>query len=157
MQPPNVPVGLPSDLLKRRPDVLEADRNVAAATAQIGVAKAAYFPQLSLTGLVGYESSNAATMLNWQNSIASLAASAAAPIFTGGRLHANVEQAKASYQGSLAQYENECRKLVFGSEQNRVRCVRSPPTRRVRFGAAAPRSLQSLTRTSLYLPCASQL
>jgi multidrug efflux system outer membrane protein len=104
-QPPAVPVGLPSDLLKRRPDVLEADRNVAAATAQIGVAKAAYFPQLSLTGLVGYESSNAASILNWQNSIASLGASAAAPIFTGGRLHANVEQAKASYQGSLAQYE----------------------------------------------------
>jgi multidrug efflux system outer membrane protein len=104
-QPPVVPVGLPSDLLKRRPDVLEADRNVAAATAQIGVAKAAYFPQLSLTGLAGYESSNTATILNWQNSIASLAASAAAPIFTGGRLHANVEQAKASYQGSLAQYE----------------------------------------------------
>ena len=54
---------------------------------------------------MGYESSNAATILNWQNSIASLAASAVAPIFTGGRLHANVEQAKASYQGSLAQYE----------------------------------------------------
>ena len=104
-QPPVVPVGLPSDLLKRRPDVLEADRNIAAATARIGVAKAAYFPQLSLTGLVGYESSNAATILNWQNSIASLAASAVAPIFTGGRLHANVEQAKASYQGSLTQYE----------------------------------------------------
>ncbi len=104
-QPPVVPVGLPSDLLKRRPDVLEADRNVAAATAQIGVAKAAYFPQLSLTGLAGYESSNAASILNWQNSIASLGASAAAPIFTGGRLHANVEQAEASYQGSLAQYE----------------------------------------------------
>lgn len=104
-QPPVVPVGLPSDLLKRRPDVLEADRNIAAATARIGVAKAAYFPQLSLTGLVGYESSNATTILNWQNSIASLAASTVAPIFTGGRLHANVEQAKASYQGSLAQYE----------------------------------------------------
>jgi multidrug efflux system outer membrane protein len=104
-QPPVVPVGLPSDLLKRRPDVLEADRNVAAATAQIGVAKAAYFPRLSLTGLVGYESSNAASIVNWQNSIASLGASAAAPIFTGGRLHASVEQAKASYQGSLTQYE----------------------------------------------------
>ena len=103
--PPSVPIGLPSDLLKRRPDVLEADRNIAAATAQIGVAKAAYFPQLSLTGFVGYESSNASTILNWQNSIASLGASAAAPIFTGGRLHANVEQARAAYRGSLAQYE----------------------------------------------------
>jgi outer membrane protein, multidrug efflux system len=84
---------------------LEADRNVAAATAQIGVAKAAYLPQLSLTGLVGYESSNASTLLNWQNSIASLAASAVAPVFTAGRLHAGVQQARAAYQGSLLQFE----------------------------------------------------
>jgi multidrug efflux system outer membrane protein len=103
--PPEIPVGLPSDLLERRPDIAEADRYVAAATAQIGVAKAAYFPQLSLTGAAGYESTNAASLLNWQNTIASLAASAVAPIFTGGRLKAGVEQAQAGYRGSLAQYE----------------------------------------------------
>ncbi len=103
--PPEIPVGLPSDLLERRPDIAEADRFVAAATAQIGVAKAAYFPQLSLTGAAGYESTNAASLLNWQNTIASLAASAVAPIFTGGRLKAGVEQAQAGYRGSLAQYE----------------------------------------------------
>jgi multidrug efflux system outer membrane protein len=103
--PPQIPVGLPSDLLKRRPDIAEADRYVAAATAQIGVAKAAYFPQLSLTGVAGYESTNVASLLNWQNTIASLAASAVAPIFTGGRLKADVEQAQAGYRGSLAQYE----------------------------------------------------
>lgn len=104
-EPPEIPVGLPSDLLERRPDIAEADRYVAAATAQVGVAKAAYFPQLSLTGAVGYESTNAVSLLNWQNTIASLAASAVAPIFTGGRLKAGVEQAQASYRGSLAQYE----------------------------------------------------
>lgn len=103
--PPEIPVGLPSDLLERRPDIAEADRNVAATTAQIGVAKAAYFPQLSLTGVAGYESTNAVSLLNWQNTIATLAASAVAPIFTGGRLKAGVEQAQASYRGSLAQYE----------------------------------------------------
>lgn len=103
--PPQIPLGLPADLLERRPDIVEADRNVAAATAQIGVAKAAYFPQLSLTGLAGYESTNAASLLNWQNTIASLGASAAAPIFTGGRLKAGVEQAHAAYRQSLAQYE----------------------------------------------------
>jgi multidrug efflux system outer membrane protein len=103
--PPEIPVGLPADLLERRPDIAEADRNVAATTAEIGVAKAAYFPQLSLTGIAGYESTNAASLLNWQNTIASLAASAVAPIFTGGRLKAGVEQAQASYRGSLAQYE----------------------------------------------------
>ena len=103
--PPTIPIGLPAELLKRRPDVLEADRNVAAATAQIGVAKAAYFPRLSLTGLGGFESSNAANISAWQNSIASLTASAVAPVFTAGRLHADVQKATAAYKGSLAQYE----------------------------------------------------
>jgi outer membrane protein, multidrug efflux system len=103
--PPEIPVGLPADLLSRRPDISEADRNVAAATARIGVAKAAYFPEISLTGLVGYESSNAVSLLNWQNTIASLGASATAPIFTAGRLRAGVDQAQAVYRESLAQYE----------------------------------------------------
>ena len=103
--PPDIPAGLPSDLLERRPDIAEADRYVAAATAQIGVAKAAYFPQLSLTGVAGYESTNAVSLLNWQNTLATLGASAVAPIFTGGRLRAGVEQAQAVYRQSLAQYE----------------------------------------------------
>lgn len=103
-QPPAIPVGLPSDLLERRPDIAEADRNVATATARIGIARAAYFPQLSLTGLAGYESSNIGSLLNWQNSIASLAASAVAPIFNGGRLRAGVNQAEAAYRETLAQY-----------------------------------------------------
>jgi outer membrane protein, multidrug efflux system len=103
--PPVIPAGMPSDLLERRPDVQEADRNVAAATAQIGIAKATYFPQLSLSGLAGFESSNTGSLLSWQNSIASLSASAVAPIFTAGRLHAGVQQSRAAYQGSLAQYE----------------------------------------------------
>ena len=103
--PPDIPAGLPSDLLERRPDIAEADRYVAATTAQIGIAKAAYFPQLSLTGVAGYESTNAVSLLNWQNTLATLGASAVAPIFTGGRLRAGVEQAQAVYRESLAQYE----------------------------------------------------
>jgi multidrug efflux system outer membrane protein len=103
--PPTIPVGLPSDLLQRRPDITTADRNVATATANIGIAKAAYFPQISLTGFAGYESTNPSNLVNWQNTIASLTASVAAPIFTGGRLHAGVEQAQAAYRQSLAQYE----------------------------------------------------
>jgi multidrug efflux system outer membrane protein len=105
LPPPEIPIGLPADLLTRRPDVAAADRQVAAATAQIGVAKAAYFPQLSLTGLVGYESTNVASLANWQNTIASLGAGVTAPIFTGGRLRAGVDQAQATYRASLAQYE----------------------------------------------------
>lgn len=78
---------------------------MASASAQIGVAKAAYFPQLSLTGFAGYESSSPAAIFDWQNTIASLGASATAPIFTGGRLRANLDQARAGYQASVSQYE----------------------------------------------------
>jgi multidrug efflux system outer membrane protein len=103
--PPAIPAGVPSELLERRPDIVAAERSTAAASAQIGVEKAAYFPQLSLTGLAGYESTNPAAIFNWQNSIASVAASATAPIFTGGRIRANVDQAKAAYRASVSQYE----------------------------------------------------
>jgi multidrug efflux system outer membrane protein len=103
--PPIIPAGVPADLLGRRPDIASAERSAAAASEQIGVAKAAYLPQISLTGFAGYESTNPATLLNWQNSIASMAASAVAPVFTGGRLKANVDQAQALYRQSVAQYE----------------------------------------------------
>jgi multidrug efflux system outer membrane protein len=102
--PPSIPPGLPADLLARRPDIAEADRYVAAATAQIGVAKTAYLPQLSLTGAAGFESTNVVSLFNWQNSIASLGAAALAPLFNGGRIRADVDQARAAYRGSLAQY-----------------------------------------------------
>ena len=103
--PPVIPAGVPADLLARRPDIAAADRNAAAASAQIGVAKAAYLPQFSLTGTAGYESTNPGSLVNWQNTIASLATSAVAPIFTGGRLKANLDQAQATYRQSVLQYE----------------------------------------------------
>jgi multidrug efflux system outer membrane protein len=103
--PPSIPAGLPSQLLERRPDIVAAERSMASASAQIGVAKAAYFPQLSLTGFAGYESANPAAIFDWQNTIASFGASATAPIFTGGRLRANLDQARAGYQVSVSQYE----------------------------------------------------
>ncbi len=103
--PPSIPSGLPSDLLARRPDIAEADRYVAAATAQIGVARTAYLPHLSLTGYAGFESTNTNSIFNWQNFIASLGAAALTPVFNGERIRADVDQAKAAYRGSLAQYE----------------------------------------------------
>jgi multidrug efflux system outer membrane protein len=103
--PPAIPAGMPSQLLERRPDIVAAERSMAAASAQIGVAKAAYFPDFSLTGLTGYESANPAAIADWQNTIASLGVSAAAPIFTGGRLRANLDNARAAYRGSVSQYE----------------------------------------------------
>jgi multidrug efflux system outer membrane protein len=103
--PPSIPPGLPSELLARRPDIAEADRYVAAATAQIGVARTAYLPHLSLTGYAGFESTNTSSIFNWQNFITSLGAAALTPVFNGGRIRADVDQARAAYCGSLAQYE----------------------------------------------------
>jgi multidrug efflux system outer membrane protein len=103
--PPLIPPGLPAEVLARRPDIAEAERYMASASARIGVAKAAYLPQISLTGLAGFESVNPASLFTWANSIASLGASAIAPVFNGGRTHAGVDQAVASYRESLAQYQ----------------------------------------------------
>jgi outer membrane protein, multidrug efflux system len=102
---PSVPPGLPAAMLQRRPDILAAERLAAAASAQIGVAKAAYYPSFTLSAAAGYESVNPASILNWQNTIASLIGSATAPIFTGGRLRANVDQATAAYREAVANYE----------------------------------------------------
>ena len=103
--PPTIPSGLPSELLARRPDIAESERIVAAANAEIGVAKTAGLPQISLTGIAGFESTGVGSLFAWQNGIASLIASAVAPVFTGGRTKAGVDQAWAVYRQSLAQFE----------------------------------------------------
>jgi multidrug efflux system outer membrane protein len=103
--PPSIPAGLPSQLLERRPDISQVERALAASNAQIGVARAAQFPQFSLSAAAGFESVNPASLLSWQNSLASLGGGVLAPVFTGGRLKAQVEQARATYRESLASYE----------------------------------------------------
>ena len=81
------------------------ERYVAAANAEIGVAKTAALPQLSLTGLAGFESTSMTSLFSWQNGLASLGAPALMPVFTGGRVRAGVDQAWAVYRQSLAQYQ----------------------------------------------------
>jgi multidrug efflux system outer membrane protein len=114
--PPAIPPGLPADLLARRPDVAEAERYLASASEKIGIAKAAYLPQISLTGLAGFESVSPASLFTWQNSIASLAASAVAPLFNGGRTRAGVDQAAAVYREALAQYQKAVLSAFQGVE-----------------------------------------
>jgi multidrug efflux system outer membrane protein len=103
--PPTIPAGVPASMLARRPDIASVERSAAAASAQIGVAKAAYLPTLSLTGMAGYESVNPTALVNWQNTMASLGAGVTAPIFTAGRLKAGVDNAQAMYRQSVLQYE----------------------------------------------------
>jgi len=102
---PEVPAGLPSSLLERRPDVREAEENLIAANAQIGVARAAYFPQISLTGTAGYESPALTNLFTGPAGLWSLAASITQPIFEGGRLKSNVHLAEAQHDQMLLTYQ----------------------------------------------------
>jgi multidrug efflux system outer membrane protein len=101
---PVIPAGLPSDLLERRPDVATAERRVAAQNAEIGVAIAAYFPQLNLTGQTGFDSGDLSLLFNWQSRIWSYGPNIQWPIFEGGQISANVKQQRASYEENVANY-----------------------------------------------------
>ncbi|MFZ0808292.1 MAG: efflux transporter outer membrane subunit [Candidatus Sulfotelmatobacter sp.] len=102
---PEVPVGVPSSLLERRPDVREAEANLIAANAQIGVARAAYFPQISLTGNAGYESPALTNLFTGPAGVWSLAASLTQPIFEGGRLKSNVRLTEAQRNEMVLTYQ----------------------------------------------------
>lgn len=104
---PAVPVGLPSDLLERRPDVAAAERLLAARNAEIGVARAGMFPSIRLTAALGFESTDLSDLLASESLIWGLAGSLAQPIFDGGRNRARVERAKAAYAENLADYRQQ--------------------------------------------------
>jgi multidrug efflux system outer membrane protein len=102
--PPEIPAGLPSALLERRPDVLSAEQRVRSANAQIGVAKAAYFPRIGLTTFFGKLSTPLADLASGNTNAWSLGTSAAGPIFQGGALRAQKRQAVAYWEETRAQY-----------------------------------------------------
>jgi outer membrane protein, multidrug efflux system len=102
--PPAIPLGLPSQLLERRPDIAAAERRMAAANASIGVAKAALFPTLRLNGLAGFESVSAATLFDWPSRFWSVGPSLTLPLFEGGALRAGLRLAKAAYEETVANY-----------------------------------------------------
>ena len=102
--PPLIPPELPSALLERRPDIAAAERRMAAANAQIGVAKAAYYPNISLGATGGFESGVITTLLSGPSIIWSAGASAIAPIFDAGRRRASTDQAIAAYDQTVANY-----------------------------------------------------
>jgi outer membrane protein, multidrug efflux system len=103
--PPDVPAGLTSGLLERRPDIRAAEQTLIAANAEIGVARAAYFPQLSLSGFLGGQSTQLASLFSAPSRAWSLAPQAAQPIFTAGRLRSNVRLTEAQREEALVQYE----------------------------------------------------
>jgi NodT family efflux transporter outer membrane factor (OMF) lipoprotein len=101
---PALDAGLPSDLLERRPDIAEAERQMVLANAQIGIAKAAYFPSLNLFANGGWQASDIAKLINVQSTFWAVGANVAESIFTGGSRRAQVQFAKAGYDASVASY-----------------------------------------------------
>lgn len=102
--PPSVPAGLPSSLLERRADVRQVEAELVAANAQIGVARAAYFPDITLTGTAGYQSSALTSLFTGPAGLWSFGAGLAQPIFTGGRLRSNVRLSEAQEQEAVLFY-----------------------------------------------------
>jgi multidrug efflux system outer membrane protein len=104
----NIPAGLPSSLLERRPDIAAAERAMAAANARVGAAKAAFFPRLDITGAAGYESSTIGDLFNWSSRTFLLGplvgTMLSLPIFDGGRRQAGLDQARGRYEEDVANY-----------------------------------------------------
>ncbi len=145
---PLIPPGVPSALLERRPDVAAAERRMVAANAQIGVAKAAYFPVVSLGGGFGFEGSGLASWLQWPSRLWSFGPTAALGLFDNARREAGVRGAQAAYDGTLAAY----RQTVLGAFQEvednlaALRLLGVEASLQGEAVAAARRSLDLVTR-----------
>lgn len=120
---PEVPPGLPSDLLERRPDIAQAERMIASANAKIGVAKAAYFPSIRLTGSGGYVSGELDNLFDWDSRVWSIGPSVSIPIFAGGRNRANLNRAKAIHEEAVARYRHTVL-VAFAEVENSLSGIR---------------------------------
>lgn len=104
LSPPAIPIGVPSDVLERRPDVAAAERAMAAANAQVGVARAALYPSITLGGLYGVESRQLSSLFDAPSLVWSIGASLTAPLLDAGRISANIDFARAGYEAEVAAY-----------------------------------------------------
>jgi NodT family efflux transporter outer membrane factor (OMF) lipoprotein len=102
--PPEIPVGVPSQLLERRPDIAAAERNMASANAQIGIATAAYYPSLTLSAQAGLESSTLKNLFQWPSRFWSVGPSVSETLFDAGLRRATVNQFEAMYNANVASY-----------------------------------------------------
>ncbi|MYM40829.1 efflux transporter outer membrane subunit [Pseudoduganella sp. CY13W] len=120
---PDVPAGVPSTLLQRRPDIAAAERRVAAANAQIGIARSAYFPSLNLTGSYGYAAASSAGLFNASNNLWSLGLSAAQTLFDAGATRERVAGAEAQRDAAIAQYRQSVL-AAFADVENQLAATR---------------------------------
>ncbi|HUA69403.1 MAG TPA: efflux transporter outer membrane subunit, partial [Candidatus Saccharimonadales bacterium] len=122
-EPPEIPVGLPGDLLERRPDVARAERQLASANAKIGVAKAAFFPVVTLTGSGGYISGDVSSLFQWESRTWTFGPGVSLPIFAGGRNLAGYRQSKAGYAEAVAAYRQQVL-VAFGDVEDSLSDIR---------------------------------
>jgi NodT family efflux transporter outer membrane factor (OMF) lipoprotein len=141
--PPAIPAALPADLLERRPDIAAAERRMAAANAQIGVATAAYYPTLSLSGSAGFQSTTLAKIFSLPNRFWSIGPSLLETVFDAGRRRAVTEQARAAYDANVAAYRETVLTSFQGVEDNlaAIRILATEATQQAAAVEAAERSL----------------
>lgn len=120
---PEIPVGVPSLLLERRPDIASAERRVAAANAQIGIARSAYYPNIGLSGSVGSGGSKVGDLFNASNLLWSLGTSVAQSLFNAGATRANVQGAEAQHQAAVARYRQTVL-TAFGAVEDQLTATR---------------------------------
>jgi NodT family efflux transporter outer membrane factor (OMF) lipoprotein len=146
---PDVPTGVPSTLLQRRPDIAAAERRVAAANEQIGIARSAYFPSLNLTGSFGYGSTSTGGLFNASNNLWSLGLTAAQTLFDAGATKARVSGAEAARDQAIAQYRQTVL-TAFADVENQLAGTRTlaqqQDLRRVASEAADQVEVQMLNR-----------
>ncbi|MEN6438075.1 MAG: efflux transporter outer membrane subunit [Syntrophobacter sp.] len=122
LSPPAIPAGLPSQVLERRPDIAQAEQNLVAANAQIGAAKALYFPTISLTGTLGTSSSELENLFKGPARVWSYAGSITGPIFNAGLIAGQVKQAEAGRKIALLSYESAIQNAFGDVEKALVSC-----------------------------------
>jgi len=146
--PPALTPGLPIDLLSHRPDIAERERTLAARSAQIGVAQAQRFPTISLTGALGFESTDAGTLFNWAaNRTFTLGSGLTAPLFNAGRLKAQVTASQAAYREAEANYRQSVL-VAFGEVETQLNTLHVLADQAA-FQEAATESARQATATAL--------
>jgi NodT family efflux transporter outer membrane factor (OMF) lipoprotein len=144
--PPAIPVAVPSELLERRPDVAAAERRVAAANAEIGVATAAYYPTLGLSASGGFQGSTLASLFSLPNRFWSLGPSLLSTLFDGGRRRAAVAQAEANYDATVAAYR-ESVLTAFQNVEDNLAALRILADESIQQNAAVAAAEKSLALT----------
>jgi NodT family efflux transporter outer membrane factor (OMF) lipoprotein len=141
--PPAIPVGVPSELLERRPDIAAAERRVASANAEVGLTKTAYYPLVNIFGSGGLESGAITTLLQGPSALWSVGPSALFTVFDGGRRHAANDQAKAAYDSTVASYRETVLSAFKDVEDNlaAVRVLQEEAGVQAKAVEAAQRSL----------------